>query len=752
MKLRAVSLSGFRGAKVRFDMSLPASGVCILAENGHGKTTIVDALEFWGSGDIAHLNREGCQLDSAVNVDSGSAEVVAETTTHSALKRTLRGRTASSLQPMGPVPVGIPLPPVLPILRHRTMADFMNKSPLEKLKALLELVGLQPLNGFRQEFVTAVNSAKGAAEAAERTAAGERGALAAGLAGRPLVDVAEELRVRAGLASPIRSESEISGLEFANVSPVAQEDLATQLAELARAAGECADDVTGRWNQAIASPRFVSDAALQAFLETADRLLPMLDCNECPLCGSPVDLAALRSGITPRLDEVVARQAEHRQLRGDLTGFIERCQRLASAATRVSANPRITDANIGDDLRAVARELSDYVQCVESARDCVTNCPGMHDPAGRLHLDELALLSTNATHDDGAPAAALARLAQLKEQYARTERSAKTALARRLVADQAAAVLTAIEEGIRAEIEAILARIGPTAANYYGRLVGSPVYSDLEVRYRPERSGGIEFALKFDGRHEISPPQRVLSESQLNALGLSLFLAELKVGGSPWRTIVLDDVVNSFDANHRLGLAQLLVDEFSEWQPLVFTHDRMFFELSRRIAPSWSLKQIVAWTPAGGPVIDEGDPRELLRRRIAEGRSAAELGGLARSALEQALSRPLEKLGLPLRFDPFARYSAKEYLDGLRGGLHDHNSPLADVAVLRRMDAESYIVNLGAHDRLADPSLTVDDLNRLVSDLDELDAIFRCADCGKPVWAAERAGHRHQCQCGKLIA
>jgi hypothetical protein len=751
MKLRSVSVMGFRGAKAKLDLSLPAGGVCILAENGHGKTTIVDALEFWGSGGIAHLNREGCQLDSAVNVDSGSAEIVAETTHHSPLKRSLNGRTPSSLQPMGPVSADIPLPSPLPILRHRTMADFMNKSAGEKLKAVLELVGLQPLNGFRQEFVTAVNNAKGAAEAAERTNAGEQAALATGLAGRPVFEVAEELRVRAGLVSPISSDADIAVLEFANALPIAQEDLATQLADLARAAAECQDDFTGRWNRAIDSPGFVSDAALQAFLETADRLLPMLDGDTCPLCGSPVDLEELKAGIAPRLDEVVARQEEHRGLRADLSGFIERCQRLTAAATTIAANLRITDVNTRGDLRAVARDLSQYVECVQSARDSVTKCLEMPEVTSRLHLDELALVAKDAAQDSGAPAA-LAKLAQLKEQQARTERSVKTASARRQVADDAAAVLTAIDEGIRIEIEAVLAKIGPTAANYYGRLVGSPVYSDLEFRYKPERSGGVEFVLKFDGRHEISPPQRILSESQLNALGLSLFLAQLKVGGSEWRTIVLDDVVNSFDASHRLGLAQLLVDEFADWQPLVFTHDRMFFELARRIAPFWSLKQIVAWTPAGGPVIDEGDMRELLRRRIAEGRGAAELGGLARSALEQALSRPLERLELPIRFDPFARYSAKEYLDALHAGLRAHNSSLADAAVLRRMDAESYIVNLGAHDRVADPSLTVGDLSRLVCDLDELDAAFRCADCGKPVWAAERTGHRHQCQCGKLVA
>jgi hypothetical protein len=69
------------------------------------------------------------------------------------------------------------------------------------------------------------------------------------------------------------------------------------------------------------------------------------------------------------------------------------------------------------------------------------------------------------------------------------------------------------------------------------------------------------------------------------------------------------------------------------------------------------------------------------------------------------------------------------------------------------MDAESYLVNLGAHDRPADPNLTVEDLTHLVRDLDDLDSIFTCQVCSKTVWAATRdGGSRHQCLCGKLVA
>lgn len=54
------------------------------------------------------------------------------------------------------------------------------------------------------------------------------------------------------------------------------------------------------------------------------------------------------------------------------------------------------------------------------------------------------------------------------------------------------------------------------------------------------------------------------------------------------RTLILDDVVNSFDAAHRHGLMRLLEEEFAEWQVIVFSHDAGF----RDIAIADDLKEL----------------------------------------------------------------------------------------------------------------------------------------------------------------
>ena len=106
MKLKGLSLQGFRGAPIIVEVRLAEKSLCTLAENARGKTTLVDSLELWSSGDIGYYHREGYELDCAVNVDSKVASVTAETTLHPPLARTLAGATVSELRPVGPMAVG----------------------------------------------------------------------------------------------------------------------------------------------------------------------------------------------------------------------------------------------------------------------------------------------------------------------------------------------------------------------------------------------------------------------------------------------------------------------------------------------------------------------------------------------------------------------------------------------------------------------------------------------------------------------
>ncbi|MET8796789.1 AAA family ATPase [Nocardia sp. NPDC004568] len=142
----------------------------------------------------------------------------------------------------------------------------------------------------------------------------------------------------------------------------------------------------------------------------------------------------------------------------------------------------------------------------------------------------------------------------------------------------------------------------------------------------------------------------VMSQGELHALGLALFLPRATVAASPFRFVVIDDPVQAMDPAKVDGLARVLATVAWERQVVVFTHDDRLAEAVRRMQIDARIvevqrreRSVVEVRLASDPVhryLD--DARALLRtpqlpRTIADElvatccRSALEAASLARA-------------------------------------------------------------------------------------------------------------------------
>jgi recombinational DNA repair ATPase RecF len=139
----------------------------------------------------------------------------------------------------------------------------------------------------------------------------------------------------------------------------------------------------------------------------------------------------------------------------------------------------------------------------------------------------------------------------------------------------------------------------------------------------------------------------VMSQGELHALALSLFLPRATLDESPFRFVVIDDPVQSMDPARVDGLARVLEDTARTRQVIVFTHDNRLPEAVRRLRIPAIIHEVMrrgqsavevreALTPVQAYLDDARalvrttDLPDAVRRRI--------IPGFCRLAIEAALT------------------------------------------------------------------------------------------------------------------
>lgn len=93
---------------------------------------------------------------------------------------------------------------------------------------------------------------------------------------------------------------------------------------------------------------------------------------------------------------------------------------------------------------------------------------------------------------------------------------------------------------------------------------------------------GVDITAAVDG--EAAGALSVMSQGELHALALALFLPRAALPESPFQFIVLDDPVQAMDPSKVHGLAEVLNELARTHQVIVLTHDDRLAQAARRLA------------------------------------------------------------------------------------------------------------------------------------------------------------------------
>jgi hypothetical protein len=136
--------------------------------------------------------------------------------------------------------------------------------------------------------------------------------------------------------------------------------------------------------------------------------------------------------------------------------------------------------------------------------------------------------------------------------------------------------------------------------------------SNVEVEQIALSGSGTQRRVDLDVTIDGVPGQAlgVMSQGELHALALGLFLPRASLPESPFRFVVIDDPVQAMDPAKVDGLARVLQRAAERRQVIVFTHDDRLPEAIRRLAIPARVLHVLRREGSVVEVHEAGDPLE----------------------------------------------------------------------------------------------------------------------------------------------
>jgi len=685
-RIQRLEVQDFRGIKQEVRLLFESKSILLLGENGTGKSSFVDALEKLFTGRVTTLDGRGQGLSSdrqGPHIGSGdNPPRIAVTFDNPESTRISLGFDVERL-PSDVREYAHSAHENLYILRRLQLLVFIDCQPRDRyamLRAFLPLSGVEEIEDALQAALERAEQQLQEAKQGSATFVAELKRLlerqdlgetlseqdVIGAINRTLEDIGQppvdSLQAIDGALHQIDTSLRAFGdrtrqTGISNVERAIQQ-FKEVVSSLSATLNSMASTVQGLRNLEAKEARVFYETVL----EQGVRWIQEENRNTCPLCEQEIDSDKLLARVRERLEAMrqileLRRRAlqELEQVRHQLRSAREALARASREIALISEEDRgkcqealqkigVATAKATEALAADLRELA--VETIGKANDAFR----ADSSTWRRVLAEqsrLRKLLESLPSPEGAQRLLSTRekLRRAKELWPRisTLSGEVTKLEQR--SSLAGKLAEAARDARKEEVQNIFDDVSDDIDRIYSELHHDENLGGIRLEVREVGQGSATLRGDYYDRQN-QDPRGYYSDAHLDTLGLSIFLALrrwYRKQQPEFDLLVLDDVLTSVDTAHSVTLSQIILREFQDYQLLLTTHDRIWFEHMRdiqarcRVANTFINKIIHRWSIDEGPDIREPlDERRKINAVILSG-TPQEIAGAAGRLFEHIL-------------------------------------------------------------------------------------------------------------------
>lgn len=623
--LRRIEIEGFRGIgpKTTFDVPPGPGLTLVVGRNGSGKSSLAEGLEMLLTGESLrwanrrqkewiggfrnlHQRHPTC-VAAAFDLD-GSAQTLRlrrswkldEEPTGGTMTVTSSAHKEATLDTLGWTDA---LTTFRPILSYNELGKALDEGPSHLFDLLRGVLGMDEMSGAEQ----ALSGVRKAIEPAGKAAKAGRAALEAALAALP--DEARAVKALELLKK--RSPDLAALLEIAAGAPEDVGRVATLRGLTALGVPNVNDvlQIAKELREAVEHHRELGVAAAGLQFETADLLERALRWHErdnakrCPVCESDNVLDdAWQARAAKRL-------AELKQSSSNVAAAAQREKAAIDAAKRLHrslAAPR----ELG--LASMEAALSAY-QTWAAAPQSPLELAAHLETAFDEIAEAYAKLAAEASEELRRAQAEWHPARRLLEKWIEEAEAAERAAVDVKTLKAAETWIKAMDQLLRSER---FTPIRERAQQIWQALRHQSNVAIKDIRLEGAKTKRrVELDVVVDGEEAMA--LGVMSQGELHAMLLALFLPRLTLDESPFGFLVIDDPVQAMDPAKVDGLARVLYEVAQKRQVIVLTHDARLPEAVRRLQLDATIYEVAR---GGKSVVELRKTHDPAEQAIADAR------------------------------------------------------------------------------------------------------------------------------------